>query len=104
MTDSAKGGWLPMATARRDGERILVTVRGGEQGPAEVDTVRFQAIRGSTERGWVATDIGPEGLVAYDEDELLAWMPWPQPTAHSTALDLPAPADEAEFEGGGSGI
>lgn len=104
MTDSAKGGWLPMASARRDGERILVTVRGGEQGPAEVDTVRYQTIRGSGERGWVATDMGPGSLVAYDEDELIAWMPWPQPTAHSAAFDLPAPAKEADFEGEGSGI
>lgn len=104
MTDSAKGGWLPMATARRDGERILVTVRGGEQGPAEVDTVRYQTTRGSAERSWVATDTGQEALVTYDEDELVAWMPWPQPTAHSPALDLPAPADAADFEDAGSGI
>ncbi|MCE7030084.1 hypothetical protein [Jiella avicenniae] len=104
MADSARGGWLPMATARRDGERILVTVRGGEQGPAEVDTVRYQTVRGSAERGWVATDTGHDLLVTYDEDELVAWMPWPQPTAHSPALDLPAPADMADFEDSGSGI
>ncbi|WAP69197.1 hypothetical protein [Jiella pelagia] len=104
MEDSAKGGWLPMATARRDGERILVTVRGGEQGPAEVDTVRYQTIRGTGERGWVATDLGPESLVTYDEDELVAWMPWPQPTANAASFDLPAPAEEADFEDEGSGI
>ena len=104
MTDSAKMGWLPMASARRDGERILVTVRGGEQGPAEVDTVRFQAVRGSSERCWVATDMGPDGLVAYEEDELLAWMPWPQPTGQVGSAALPDPADEADFEDAGSGI
>ena len=29
--------WRHMATAPRDGSRILVTVRSVEQGPAEVD-------------------------------------------------------------------
>ena len=101
MTDSAKMGWLPMASVRRDGERILVTVRGGEQGPAEV---RFQSVRGSSERCWVATDMGPDGLVAYEEDELVAWMPWPQPTGQVGSAALPAPADEADFEDAGSGI
>ncbi|MBO0902197.1 hypothetical protein [Jiella sonneratiae] len=104
MTDSDKGGWLAMASAKRTGERILVTVRGGEQGPAEVDTVRYQTVRGTSERQWVATDMGPDGLVTYDEDELVAWMPWPEPTARSGMVDLPAPADEADFEEQGSGI
>ncbi|TFF27677.1 hypothetical protein E3C22_04265 [Jiella endophytica] len=104
MAGSEKGGWLPMADARRNGERILVTVRGGEQGPAEVDTVRFQAPRGSGEKAWMATDMGPDGLVTYDEDELVAWMPWPEPTPESAGSPLPAPADEADFEEQGSGI
>ncbi|MBP0615032.1 hypothetical protein [Jiella mangrovi] len=104
MVDSAMKGWRPMASAQRDGERILVTVRGGEQGPAEVDTVRYQSLRGSGERGWVATDMGPDGLVAYDEDELVAWMPWPKPTARTGIIDLPEPADEADFQDHGSGI
>ena len=104
MTDSAKNGWLPMASAKRGGERILVTVRGGEQGPAEVDTVRFQAVRGSSERRWAATDMGPDGLVTYDEDELVAWMALPEPTLQSAATAFPEPADEADFEDAGSGI
>ena len=32
-----RAGWRAMATAPRDGTRILVTTRPVEQGPAEVD-------------------------------------------------------------------
>ncbi|MBO0663800.1 hypothetical protein LQ948_14270 [Jiella sp. MQZ9-1] len=104
MADSKENGWLPMGSAKRDGQRILVTVRGGEQGAAEVDTVRFQTVRGSSERCWVATDMGPDGLVAYDEDELVAWMPWPEPTERTAGAIFPAPANEVDFEEAGSGI
>ncbi|MCQ0990044.1 hypothetical protein [Jiella marina] len=104
MADSKEAGWLPMAGAFRDGRRILVTVRGGEQGPAEVDTVRWATVRGSSERRWVATDMGPDGFVTYEDDELVAWMPWPEPTHQQSSVTIPAPADEADFEDQGSGI
>ncbi|MEX6507531.1 hypothetical protein [Jiella sp. M17.18] len=108
MSDSDRGGWLPMSSAERDGRRILVTVRASEQGPAEVDTVRWQMPRGGAERGWVATDTGPDNPVTYEDDELVAWMPLPQPPAgrgaEATVGGWPDPARESDFEEAGSGI
>ncbi|MCB8838513.1 hypothetical protein [Aurantimonas sp. VKM B-3413] len=109
MTNGQKPAWLPMVSAERDGRRILVTVRGGEQGPAEVDTVRWASPRGSSERCWIAADTGPDSLVTYEDDELVAWMPLPQPpSAHAAveeAGEWPEPALESDFEEeAGSGI
>ena len=102
-----RNGWQPMATAQRDGQRILVTVRAGEQGPAEVDTVRWTMPRGAHERCWVATDTGPDALVTYEDDDLVAWMPLPAPTPAGRAVasgDV-TPARESDFlEQAGSGI
>ncbi|HEX2020118.1 MAG TPA: hypothetical protein VGO17_14380 [Aurantimonas sp.] len=98
--------WQPMSSARRDGDRILVTVRAGEQGPAEVDTVRWTSLRGAPEKAWVATDTDADSPVAYQDDELLAWMPFPEPTAgRAPAPSWPEPALESDFEEEqGSGI
>ncbi len=102
-----RNGWLPMASAARDGQRILVTIRAGEQGPAEVDTVRWTMPRGSHERCWVATDTGPDALVTYEDDDLVAWMPLPSPTpaGRSGESGGVTPARESDFlEQAGSGI
>ncbi len=102
-----RNGWLPMASAQRDGQRVLVTVRGGEQGAAEVDTVRWIMPRNGHEHCWVATDTGPDALVTYEDDDLLAWMPLPSPTAagRAVALGEVMPAREIDFlEQAGSGI
>ena len=100
--------WQPMSSARRDGARILVTVRAGEQGPAEVDTVRWTSLRGAPEKAWVATDTDADSPVAYQDDELLAWMPFPEPTLDrglAPAPLWPEPALESDFEEEqGSGI
>lgn len=108
MSDEKTGGWRAMDSADRSGQRILVTVRGGEQGPAEVDTVRWAQGHGSSERCWIATDIGPDAQVTYEDDELLAWMPLPMPIAGRTvegSADAIQPALESDFlEQAGSGI
>ncbi|MEF2551243.1 hypothetical protein VQ042_07675 [Aurantimonas sp. A2-1-M11] len=107
MTDHNAADWQPMREALRDGSRILVTVRATEQGPAEVDVVRWAAPRGAFEPQWIATDSDPGCPVTYANDELLAWMPIPSPTAPSwaPAAPWPQPADESNFEEeAGSGI
>lgn len=67
----------PMATAPRDGTRILVTVRASEQGPEEYDVVRWATSARSGEENWVATDSDPEARFVYAEGELAGWLPVP---------------------------
>ena len=69
--------WRPMRTAPRDGTRILVTVRETEQGPAEVDMVRWSKPDASAEPGWLATDSDAAARIVYGDGELAAWMPVP---------------------------
>ena len=107
MAETVTQGWAAMKGADRSGERILVTVRGGEQGPPEVDTVRWATPRGAHEKCWIATDSGPEAPVPYEDDDLVAWMPLPTPTASRNLSGGEAiePARESDFlEQGGSGI
>jgi holo-[acyl-carrier protein] synthase len=86
MTGPTLTDWRPMASAPRDGRRILVTVRETEQGPAEVDIVKWAATARGGEAGWLATDSDPEARVVYAEGELAAWMPLPDVSPKRTAL------------------
>lgn len=76
MSDSLSGEWRSMASAPRDGTRILVAIRATEQGPAEVDVVRWWS-RPSSESGWLATDSDAAAPITYAEAELSSWMPLP---------------------------
>jgi hypothetical protein len=71
--------WKSMASAPRDGARILVAIRSSEQGPAEVDVVRWTRAELPGEEFWIATDSDPACRVAYAEAELTGWMPLPSP-------------------------
>ncbi len=109
MTPRETPQWQSMRSAQRDGNRILVTLRASEQGPAEVDTVRWTTPRNASEKCWIATDCDPQCPVTYQDDELLAWMPMPAPPAGKTTsdpvVDWPEPALESDFqEEAGSGI
>lgn len=86
MTDSLRDR-QPMASAPRDGTRILVAVRASEQGPEEYDVVRWATSARSGEGNWVATDSDPEARFVYAEGELAGWMPLPGqlPRLRSTA-------------------
>ncbi|MER0239489.1 hypothetical protein [Fulvimarina sp. MAC8] len=107
MAADDKGGWSPMNGADRSGARILVTVRGGEQGSPEVDTVRWGMPRDGHDKCWIATDSAPEAQVTYEDDDLVAWMPLPLPTSDRgvSSSGAVAPARESDFlEESGSGI
>jgi hypothetical protein len=69
--------WEPMATAPRDGTLVLVSVRASEQGPAELDAVRWAQSARSGEEGWVANDSDPFARFVYSEAELTGWSPLP---------------------------
>ena len=99
--DSAK--WQPMATAPRDGTLVLVKVRATEQGPGEMDMVRWAKSARSDEESWVATDSDPFARIAYADNELAAWMPLPTQlpklrSARTAPTESPA-ADETDGSG-----
>ncbi len=106
MNEKDFGDWLPMARAPRDGTRILVAIRPTEQGPAEVDVVRWAKPQAAAEPCWIAIDSDPAALVTYAEVELTWWMPMPNPLPRATGTGrpiAPTPPPEPE-EIGGSGI
>lgn len=108
--------WAPMRTAPRDGSLVLARVRASEQGPAEVDAVRWAVSARSGEEGWVANDSDPFARVVYGEGELAGWSPLPtqlprlrsDPPIRSGAGSLAAgeapPASDTPDEADGGGI
>jgi hypothetical protein len=96
--------WASMKTAPRDGTLVLARVRATEQGPAEVDMVRWARSARSGEENWVANDSDPYARVVYAESELACWLPLPTqlPKLRSerAAVARPAP-DVDESDGGG---
>ncbi|MDR3463504.1 MAG: hypothetical protein P4L76_14425 [Beijerinckiaceae bacterium] len=77
MSDIALLTWQPMATAPKDGTRILATVRPTEQGPTEVDVVRWNKPRLDDDFCWMATDSSHDCPIVYENWELSHWMPLP---------------------------
>ncbi len=86
--------WAGMSTAPRDGSLVLVRVRASEQGPAEIDAVRWAVSARSGEEGWVANDSDPFARVVYGEGELAGWSPLPtqMPALRSDAACRRRPA------------
>lgn len=100
--------WLHMASAPRDGSRILVTVRSAEQGPADVDVAYWAKADGFGAEGWRAGDSHPGCIIGYAEPELKCWMPLPhvgfgEKGAARGAMPAPWQGEDAS-ELGGSGI
>lgn len=93
--------WASMASAPRDGSLVLVRIRASEQGPAEIDAVRFAKSARSGEEGWVANDSDPHARIVYAEGELAAWMPLPTqlPKLRSSRDTAPPPAPLDESDG-----
>ena len=93
--------WRNMASAPRDGSRILVTVRSSEQGPAEVDMAYWSRADQYGSEGWRAADSHPGQIFGYEEPELKCWMPMPS----AAAGRLPAAWEGDDMEQlDGSGI
>ena len=71
----------PIATAPRDGSLVRVAIRASEQGPAELDTVRWAKSASSGQEGWVAFDSDPDARIVYSDGELAYWLPLPSQAA-----------------------
>jgi hypothetical protein len=109
MNDGDFGQWRPMASAPKNGSRILVAVRATEQGPAEVDVARWAKPDRWSEECWIAADSDPGCVIIYAEVELISWMPLPTPVpplrSGRAAQKRPIPPGSADIEEiGGSGI
>lgn len=95
-----------MASAPKDGSRVLVEIRASEQGSAEVDMARWARPERGLDPCWISTESDPGCLITYAETEVTGWMPLPtpvpriRPAAPRRSQDV-SPADE---EIGGSGI
>jgi len=98
--------WVSMATAPRDGTLVLVKLRASEQGPSEIDAVRWVTSARSGEAGWVANDSDPFARVAYAEGELAGWSPLPTqvPKLRSERPPVAKATGPAEDETDGGGI
>lgn len=96
---AGKDNWRHMATAPKDGTRILVTTRPAEQGPADIDVAYWAHADKFGMEGWRAVDSSPGCIIAYADPELKCWMPMPR--AGDIAAALPFDGDEKELFGSG---
>jgi hypothetical protein len=74
-------------------------VRESEQGPAEVDVVKWASPDTDSEYGWLATDSDPEARIVYGEPELAAWMPLPVAVSRGVQRPALAPYTGEEMDG-----
>lgn len=94
--------WRHMASAPKNGDRILVTIRSSEQGPSQVDLAYWSKGDQHGSEGWRASDSSPGRIIEYSEPELKCWMP--MPSANIDGLSMPAPwegDDARELDGSG---
>ena len=93
----------PIATAPRDGSLVRVALRASEQGPAELDTVRWAKSASTGQEGWVAFDSDPQARVVYSDGELAYWLPLPSQAAPARPRRKAKPTN-SEDESDGSAI
>ncbi len=94
--------WRHMASAPKNGSRILVTIRPSEQGAAEVDLAYWSNGDQFGAAGWRASDSSPGRIIEYAEPELRCWMP--MPSANLARTSMPSPwegDDEQQLDGSG---
>ena len=107
MSETSTEQWRKMASAPKDGSRILVVIRASEQGPADVDVVRWTRPRRAPDESWVSTDSSHDCPIFYEDWEVAFWMPLPTSVAPVKTPGLAARLPEFPRDGleiGGSGI
>lgn len=93
-----------MSTAPRDGRLVRVWLKASEQGPAEMDVVRWARSARSEEGAWVASDSDQVARVAYSDADLECWLPLPTEVGAAPPRGRTATAvdtDSGEVDGGG---
>ena len=106
MDETEYGAWRDLASAPRDGTRVLVKIRASEQGEAEVDLVRWMRPERGGEPGWVSAESDPGAAIFYAEAELAGWMPLPSPSPQGgprRPAGRPSRRSSGSFEVDGSG-
>lgn len=100
--------WRPMKSAPKDGSSILVVIRASEQGPSDVDVVRWtHPSRNRADDCWISTDSSHDCPIVYEDWEVAYWMPLPSTIAPVRTPDLATRVPripKADEEIGGSGI
>jgi hypothetical protein len=107
MSASEIGQWRPMATAPKDGSRIIVVIRASEQGPADVDVVRWDTPKRNADACWTSTDSSHDCAIVYEDWEVSFWMALPSsvpPVKAPGLLERLPLVPIASEEIGGSGI
>src|SRR5262245_19476340 len=67
----------PMESAPRDGTLVKVWLKASEQGPAQMDVLRWAKSARSGEGAWVASDSDQVARVIYFDADLECWVPLP---------------------------
>jgi hypothetical protein len=99
--DPASGA--PIATAPRDGRPVLVWLKASEQGPAQMDVVRWARSAQTGEGAWVANDSDRVARVAYSDADLESWLPLPTQSGERppAGVKRDIDTDSGELDGGG---
>ena len=96
-----------MITAPKDGTRIIVVIRQSEQGPADIDVVRWGQPRRASDPCWTSTDSSHDCSISYDDWEVANWMPLPSSMPGVRMPDMASKLPAFPYAGheiGGSGI
>ena len=94
----------PMETAPRDGTLVKVWLKASEQGPAQMDVVRWAKSPHSGEGAWLASDSDQMARVIYSDADLECWVPLPTQLQATRRDEEPLGAvdtDSGEIDGGG---
>ncbi len=97
--------WKGMASAPKDGSRIIVVIRASEQGGSDIDVVHWaRPTRGRSDECWLSTESSADCPINYEDWEVTFWMPLPSSLPPVRSPDLTSRLPPIPKESDGSGI